>query len=177
MSFLLTDVTKRNRLFKKAIRGYSVKKTKQLLAYLIQSNPCISITSLMKLSYLVDLLSTKERNKKISGFEYKRYKYGPFDEKIYANLNYLKDKKIICEDAAISETGDEFIVYKPLTSTPLEQITEDEKKIIDKVVKSLKGYGSRALTELTYRTAPMKRIGAEIGNEKGINQRLDLKAN
>ena len=60
---------------------------------------------------------------------------------------------------------------------PLDQITPEEKKIVDEVVRSLKGYGAKALTELTYGTKPMKKIGAQMGNDKGLNKKLNLRAN
>jgi uncharacterized phage-associated protein len=156
----------------------AMKKTKQLLAYLIQNNPSVSITSLMKLSYLVDLVAIKKNNKKISDFEYQRYKYGPFDNQIYIVLKDLMKRNIIYEDSALSEMGEEFIIYKhnDKADFPLDQITLEEKEIIDEVVRSLKGYGAKALTELTYRTKPMQKIGAKIGNDEGLNQKLDLTA-
>lgn len=156
-----------------------MKKTKQLLAYLIQNNPAVSITSLMKLSYLVDLVSVKKTNQKISDFQYRRYKYGPFDNHIYILLKDMIKRKIIHEDSALSEMGEEFIVYRynAEIDQSFDQITPKEKEIIDEVLGSLRGYGAKALTELTYRTKPMQKIRAKIGNNEGLNKALDLRAN
>lgn len=154
-----------------------MKKTKQLLAYLIQTNPAVSITGLMKLSYLVDLVAVKKNHAEISDFKYRRYKYGPFDNRIYNVLKDLLKRGVIWEDSALSEMGEEFIVYKfnEKSDSSFEQITPEEKEIIDGVVGSLKGYGAKALTQLTYRTKPMQKIGAKIGNDKGINVGLNLR--
>ena len=62
------------------------KKTDQLLTYIVKGHPEISITSLMKLSYLVDLVNIGKTDKQVSDFRYTRYIYGPFDHKIYKYL-------------------------------------------------------------------------------------------
>jgi len=156
----------------------SMKKTRQLLAYLIQNHPGFSITSLMKLSYITDLVSIQKTGNPMSGFEYKRYKYGPFDDKIYQYLSELKIGNVIDEDVAYSQTGDEYIIYNfnEKEEFSFDKLTDEEKGIMDEVLESLKGYGAKALVELAYKTKPMKKIGAKIGNDKGLNQRLDLKA-
>lgn len=153
-------------------------KNKQLLAYLVQNNPNISITSLMKLSYIVDLVSIKKIGKQISNFEYKRYKYGPFDNKIYAYLKDLIEENVIKEDVAFAQTGDEFIIYvfNEEEDFSFDKLSTEEKQIIDEVLESLKGYGAKALVELAYKTKPMKKIGAKTGNIKGLNKKLDLYA-
>ena len=157
-----------------------MKKTKQLLAYLIKNRPNIniSITSLMKLTYIIDLVSINKIKKQISDFEYTRYKYGPFDKKIYGYLKNLLDKKIINEDVDYTQNGEQFIIYNFAEKRKIsfDELANDEKNIIDEVLENLRGYGTRALVELTYRTKPMKKIGAEIGNDKGLNKKLDLKA-
>jgi len=56
------------------------------------------------------------------------------------------------------------------------KISDDEKEIIDEVLESLEGYGTKALTELTYRTKPMKKIRATLNNKAGLNKTLDLNA-
>jgi uncharacterized phage-associated protein len=157
-----------------------MRKTKQLLAYIVQNNPNISITGLMKLSYIADLISVKKFGKQISNFDYKRYKYGPFDNKIYGYLKDLISEEVISEDGAISQTGDEYIVYvfnkDKEEDFSFDRLSSDEQQIINEVLESLKGYGAKALVELAYKTKPMKKIGAKIGNRKGLNEKLDLYA-
>ncbi len=132
----------------------------------------------MKLSYITDLVSIQSTGNKISGFEYKRYKYGPFDDKIYQYLTELRINNIINEDVAYTQTGDEYIIYNfnEKKGFNFDKLTSDEKAIADEVLESLKGYGAKALVELAYKTRPMKKIGAKIGNDKGLNRRLNLKA-
>lgn len=153
-------------------------KTLELLTYIIQGHPNISITSLMKLSYLVDLVSIKKGRGKITDFDYIRYNYGPFDKKIYKCFSELEKRGILKEGAELASSGDEFIVYHiaPTTELSFESLAEEEKGIVDEVLSSLEGFGTKALTELAYRTKPMRKIGAKLGNKVGLNKPLDLTA-
>jgi len=156
----------------------SRSKTLQVLSYIIKNHPNVSVTSLMKLSYLVDLVAIEKGKNKISDFQYIRYNYGPFDKKIYRYLESLVKDGIIKEGANISSTGDEFVTYNinNKNNTSFDKIPDDEKEIIDEVLESLEGYGTKALTELTYRTKPMKKIRATLNNKAGLNKPLVLNA-
>lgn len=175
--FLLTKIY-RYAIFVKSFIKVSdmAEKTEQLLAYLIQNHPFPSVTSLMKLSYIVDLLSIKKTDEQISDFEYIRYKYGPFDKKIYDYLHRLLDDGVILEDSAVTQAG-EVVVYKfnEGAELPITEISPAEEEIINGVLETLAGYGPKALIDVTYRTKPMISIGAKQDNEVGLNERLDLR--
>ncbi|MFA4826600.1 MAG: Panacea domain-containing protein [Methanoregula sp.] len=154
-----------------------IEKTRQLIAYLIQNHPFPSITSLMKLSYIVDLVSVRKVDEQISDFEYIRFKYGPFDKRIYEYVHDLLDSGVIVEDSAITQAG-EVVVYEfdEGANLSFSEITSEEKNIIDGILDTLGGYGPKALVDLTYKTKPMEKIGAKQNNEVGLNERLDLRA-
>jgi len=154
-------------------------KTKQLLALIIKEHPKIPLTSLMKLSYLIDLVHIKKYNKAISDFKYVRYTYGPFSYDIYDYLKDLSIKEVIFETIDYSPMGDEYIKYEFNNNSDFSftKLSSKEKKTIGEVIDKLIGLGAKALTELAYRTKPMKKIGAEIGNNKNLNMELDLRAN
>ncbi len=82
---------------------------------------------------------------KITDFKYVRYHYGPFDKKIYKYLDDLEKKGIIKEGANISNTGDEFIIYSisKKNNIPFNKISEEEKEIINEVLESFEGYGTK----------------------------------
>jgi len=154
-------------------------KTKQLLAYIIKNYTQISITSLMKLSYIIDLVHISKTNKQISDFKYVRYTYGPFSYEIYDYLKSLIDCGVVIDSSDFTPMGDEFIIYRFNSDNEdfsFKDLDEEEIKTIDEVLDKLRGYGVRALTELAYRTKPMKKIGAKIGDKKNLNAELDLKA-
>lgn len=151
-------------------------KTKQLLAYIVKNYPRISITSLMKLSYLIDLVNVGKRNKKISNFEYIRYKYGPFDYKIYDYVKDLLKENIIIQDTNLSFPEDYFVYEfnEENDGFSFELLKDEEKETIKEVLNSLVGLGARALTEIAYKTKPMIKLKAKLNNNNGLNEKLDL---
>lgn len=156
----------------------SRSKALQVLSYIVKNHPNVSITSLMKLSYIVDLVAIKKGKNKISDFQYIRYNYGPFDKKIYNYLEALEKANILVEGANISSTGDEFVTFSinKKNTISFDKISDDEREIIDEVLEGLQGYGTKAITELTYLTKPMKKIRATLDNKAGLNKTLDLTA-
>ena len=154
-------------------------KTTEMLAYITMNYPRADITSLMKLSYLIDLVHIKKTGNPISSFKYIRYKYGPFDNSIYKHINKLISKNIIKEDAEHNLYCGEHIVYVcdvDHNEIPLKHLSPAEIESIKEVVNSLLGYGAKALVELTYKTKPMQKLGATIGGNENINIPIDLTA-
>lgn len=153
-------------------------KTKAVLAYIAMRHPNASLTSLMKLCYLVDLKALQADNSQITDFTYCRYLYGPFDSDIYGYLDFLAQEQHVLEGQPVySDAGEEYVVYKYNSEqerVDFDTIPEAERKKIDQVVLVLRGYGAKALTEIAYDTAPMRALGAQIGNREGLNQPLNL---
>ena len=150
-------------------------KTKELLSYITKFNQKVTVTSLMKLSYLIDVVSMKRNKEQVSKFEYKRYSHGPFDPKIY---NYIKDlvaKGILIEEPEYNVSGDEYVTYRfnEESDISLDKI-EDDKEIINDVLEGLKGYTARTLTDIAYKTKPMKKIGATPGGKEHWNKAIPL---
>ncbi|MBN1574729.1 MAG: SocA family protein [Deltaproteobacteria bacterium] len=155
-----------------------MKKTKQLLAYLIKNHQSPTITGLMKLAYISDLVSMERRDLQMSDFEYLRYKHGPFDRNIYDYIQELLSENSIVEEPNYTTRGDEYIVYrfKDKQNVSFDELDEEDQAILDEVLEALSGYGAKALVEIAYNTKPMKKIGATQNNKKGLNQVLDLSA-
>jgi uncharacterized phage-associated protein len=152
-------------------------KTSELLAYITMKHPKLSITSLMKLSYLIDLVHIKKTNKQISSFNYSRYKYGPFDNSIYEYISSLVGNDIIKEDSELTPYGGEYIVYYcDDDEITFDNLSIKEQETIDEVINSVIGFGAKALVELAYRTKPMQKIGATVGGNEHLDELLDLRA-
>ena len=133
----------------------------------------------MKLSYLIDLVHIRKTDKQISDFNYTRYMYGPFDHKIYNYLNDLNKGGVIFEDGEYTPRGDEYIIYRfneDNEDFKFDEITESEIDTIGEVLDTVNGLGARSLTELAYRTKPMKKINAQMGDTENLNIPLDLKS-
>lgn len=154
------------------------EKTRQLLLYLIKNNPKVSLTSLMKLAYLADLISVKKSKNKISNFEYRRHHFGPFDKKIYSYLEDLTEKELIVAESDYGLTGEEFSVFsinpKSVNEIEFKKLDDNEIKIIDELLNSVKGYGARVLTEIAYKTKPMKALRATLGGSEHLGKKLNL---
>lgn len=153
-------------------------KTSELLTYIAIRHPRLTITSLMKIAYLVDLVYIKKTNGQISDFKYRRYKYGPFDSTIYTRIQKLISDGVIIEDVEYNPYG-EHAVYccdNDDGRISLDTLSDNERGLIDEVVDSVIGYGPKALVELAYKTKPMKSIGATIGGNEHLNELLNLKA-
>lgn len=155
-----------------------VEKTKQFLAYIAKNYIPATVTSLMKLAYLIDLVSVTKKEGQISNFTYRRYKYGPFDSKIYDYLTELVNQKVLKEETEYTPTAEEYIKYKfneEIEDIKFDNLNKKEMDSINEVLESLKGYGAKTLTEITYKTKPMLVLGATLGGEENLNTILDLK--
>lgn len=153
------------------------QKTKQLLVYIVSKHFNVSVTGLMKLSYLIDLISVKRHKKQVSCFEYQRYFFGPFDDRIYTLLNELVDEKVVLGEQHYTFENEEYLVYlfnNEKEDFTFKDLTRKDKEIIDEVLEQLKGYGAKALTDITYETPPMKKLGATQGGNENMRANLVL---
>lgn len=155
-----------------------MEKRNQIIIYLAKSHGRANKTILMKLSYLIDLISVSRNKKQITDFNYIRYLYGPFDSSLYTSLQDLLDKQILLEESEFTPDGNEYTFYtfneSKLDDLKFDLINDGEISLIDEVLQSLKGYGAKTLTEICYGTKPMKSIGAQIGNKEGFYTKLNL---
>ncbi len=151
-------------------------KNQQLISYLVSVHPRSSITSLIKLAYLIDLVSLKISNRKISEYNYIRYYYGPYDESISDDLRILVEKEIIIPKTEYTQNGTEYIIYdlNDEAEFSLSDISREEKEIIDNFTESVKGYGAKMLTDLAYKTKPMLSFGATQGGREHFSEPLNL---
>jgi len=151
-------------------------KNKKLIYRIIRKHESASVTSLMKLAYLIDLVSVKRTGEKISEFDYFRYTYGPFNPAIYGVLEELSSEGKVSSQSVFSGVG-EYIVYTAVDTDSeefVEGLAPDEQSLVDEVVLSLQGYGAKALTEIAYKTEPMCALGATLGGAEAIGARLEL---
>ena len=152
------------------------QKTKQLLCYILQDSPR-DVTSMIKLSYLIDLAAVRRFEHQISEFEYIRYNYGPFDQKVYTNLNDLQKEGKVVSFSHYNTYG-ENVLFK-LNAQPEDDefslLSPEEKSLVREMLDSLTGYGARMLTEIAYSTAPMKVLGATLGGNEHLGETLNLK--
>lgn len=154
-------------------------KDQEELFYIISNHDHSSITSLIKLTYLIELHSLQKNNNRINSYVYKRYNFGPFDKAIYDDINQLEENGLI-ESVSQFSNCDEYTVYKKTDDDDIginfTELTQEEIKTIQEVLDVFRGYGAKALTDAAYKTKPMQSIGATLGGREGFNQELDLQA-
>jgi uncharacterized phage-associated protein len=154
-----------------------LNKRQQLLAYAMKKHPKASITVLVKLAYLIDLVSIKNTNRQITDYKYIRYYFGPYDSKVVSDVQGMLEKGAIEAHLDFTPSGEEFVVYDLKEDFNLEtSLNSKELKIIDEVLKNVQGYGAKALTEIAYKTKPMQKFGATLGGNEHLNEELDMYA-
>lgn len=152
------------------------KKNLQLLAFLAKEHSEASVTVLIKLCYLADLISIKRYGNKISSFEYVRYYFGPFDPEIYEDLELLVKEKILTAEPEYTKKGAEAIIYHFNESKELDtsKLGDEDKIVLNELLESVRGYGAKALTDIAYNTKPMKAFGATLGGSEHMGELLNL---
>ena len=152
------------------------EKTKQLVNYLISKHHLSTVTSLIKLCYLCDLVSVGNNNGQITNFNYIRWHFGPYDGKIEKVLFDLVGSGEMKSDTAYTDYGTEYVKYEVTEDIEpkIDKLTETDLGHIDAVLESLKGYGPKALTQVAYKTKPMTAIGATLGGTEHMGEVLNL---
>ena len=129
------------------------RRTFELFAYLYQkTGGKMDIMQFMKLPYFVDLAAVKDLGHPISNFSYIRWEYGPFDKNIYAYRPLFEEKKQKVKFSYIS----------------------DFLESVDRAIKSLPINNGEQLKKRSYKTGPMKKLGATEQNKVGWGKRLNL---
>ncbi|HMT01212.1 MAG TPA: Panacea domain-containing protein [Candidatus Absconditabacterales bacterium] len=147
----------------------------KLIIYVIANRLGCSITEIMKLCYLIDLGGLKKLHKQITDFSYIRYTYGPFDQKIYDQVNVLVKKGILKYVCYAIPSGDEVCKYELQDNFAMDfNFPNEEKTFIDEMLNSLSSFNAFELTKLAYQTKPMKDLGATLGGNQHIGDKLKL---
>ena len=152
-------------------------KTRKLIEYIVQSNDSLTVTSIIKLCYLIDLACFREFKSQVTDFKYIRWNYGPFDRTVYSVLEELEKGGTI-ESETVYNGQSEYVVFKSRAEVRGHDLdtsfTVKEKSVINGVLSDLQGYGSKLLTEIAYKTGPMQALGATRGGPEGMGEQLDL---
>jgi hypothetical protein len=150
------------------------QKTQEVILYLLKERLGATITEIIKLCYLIDLITTKKIGYPITNLNYYRYSFGPFDKKIYQTLEEMIDNKLVKQEIKFKPGGEVVLYTLANDSCDLKELKIEEINIVDDLLESLAGYGPKALTEITYNTTPMKALKATLGGKEGWKQELDL---
>lgn len=133
-------------------------KYQQIILYLCQKlgGEVKGKKKLAKLLYFVDFDFFEKYQRSITGDVYKAYPKGPLPEALNEMLKELAKKKIL-EVKTVKEWGDDYApteVYRCLATPDISVFDEDEKKMIDRVVKHYGKLNGEQLAELSHAEAP-----------------------
>lgn len=152
----------------------ATKQTKSLIKYLVFSMNLPTITSITKMLYLIDLASVASTGEQTTGFKFIRYYYGPYDKDIRITIDDMIEEKELDADVRYLSNGEPFLVYKMTSGTASFTYEGANEQIVRDLVDSLGNLSPKSLTELAYKTKPMTRLGATLGGNEHLNEKLVL---
>ena len=138
----------------------------------------IALTSFMKLCYFFDLMAMANRNAKITDFEYIRYSYGPFDSKIYSDIeNLIFQGSLRTKSYSVGQEENILYQFNDINEdsfNPSRYFSTEEIGEMNQVLEEFKGFGAKTLTAAAYKTAPMIALNATLGGSENLGKRLNL---
>jgi hypothetical protein len=144
-------------------------KTQQFIALILKLYKHCTVQNLMKLSYLSDYLYFEKTGQELSGFFYKLYSFGPFDESVYLYLEELIEKQLIRSHLNYTRNGLEYVIYVFNDSiTDLRFKTEYMTRFtllefytMRDILHEFFYYDEKRLTAMIYKSKPVRALGVK----------------
>lgn len=155
-------------------KEFDLDKLENIISYIASKVNNLTITSLNKYLWFIDMLSFNLFNKSITGLTYQKQKYGPvIKEKIYNEITLLDDK-YIKEDTMVNESIISNIKSK--NNYDLKKIGLKEKHIIDEIIEIFNNKKVSEISELSHKenawlkTRLLDNISFEYASNLNINK-------
>lgn len=134
------------------------KKYQQMILYLCQQlgGQVRGKKKLAKLLYFADFDFFEKYQKSITGDVYKAYPKGPLPSALNDIISDLMKMKAL-DVTSVKEWGDEYApteVFQCLIEADLSVFDEDEKKMLDRIIKRYGELNGEQLAELSHAEAP-----------------------
>lgn len=135
------------------------KKLRNIIRYIVKNYPYpddLTKTRITKLVYLIDLENVKKYGIQITNIEWFFDHYGPYVSDV---LDEADEDKSISIDRDISNFGTVKYIVKPKRGKDeliYEDLSENDKNIIDKVIDDTKNYYWNEFIDHVYATEPIK---------------------
>ena len=151
---------------------FDLEKLENIISYIASKVKNLTVTSINKYLWYIDMYSFKQRTVSITGLTYQNQKFGPtiLDQK-YNEITVLNDK-YKREDIEIDNGTMTKIVSNK--NYDLSEIENDEKEIIDFVIKLLKDKKVTEISEMSHneiawkKTKRLERISYEYAMKLNI---------
>lgn len=125
-----------------------IEKVENIISYIASKVKNLTITSLNKYLWYIDMLSFNQRTIAITGLTYQNQKFGPtIIDKKYDEISLLDDK--YKREDIENENGNTTKIISN-ENYNLEKVSDDEKKIIDTIIKLLKNKNVTDISELSH---------------------------
>ena len=149
-----------------------LEKIENIISYIASKVKNLTITSLNKYLWYIDMLSFNERTVAITGLTYQNQKFGPtIVYKKYDELSLLDDK--YTREDIETENGN---TTKILSNNNFnwDKISSSEKEIIDTIIKLLKNKNVTDISEISHREDGWKKTKRfeQISFEYAMNLKL-----
>lgn len=155
-------------------QNFDIDKIENIISYIASQVNNLTITSLNKYLWFIDMLSFNQRTVSITGLTYQNQQFGPtIVYKKYDEISLLKDK-YVREDFENENGNTTKIISK--NNYTLDKITDTEKKIIDTIIKKLKNKSVKDISELSHKedgwkkTKRLDKISFEYAMNLKINE-------
>ena len=136
-------------------KSLDMEKIENIISYIASKVNNLTITSLNKYLWYIDMLSFNQRTVSITGLTYQNQKFGPtIIDKKYDEISLLNDK--YNREDFETENGN----TTKITSNDnysLDMISESEKEIIDTIIKKLKNKKVTEISELSHKEEGWKK--------------------
>ena len=130
-------------------KDLDIEKIENIISYIASKVKNLTITSLNKYLWYIDMLSFNQRSIAITGLTYQNQKFGPtIVDKKYDEISLLDDK-YTREDIETENGNTTKIISNG--NYNLDKITDSEKKIIDAIIKMLKNKSVTDISEMSHR--------------------------
>ena len=166
---LSKDINVLINLYSDIDRGNSrfvVSKFKTIISKIKDKRNSLTKTTLAKLLWYIDCLSYKIYNKSLTGLVYKSMPYGAYPE-MYDQI--LNDKDIVIKVLWIND----YECYLIDDVIAIDDLTEDEEKIIEFVVEKFKNFNTKQLVEYMHQEKAY--VETELFSIISYNYSLDIK--
>ena len=153
-------------------KSLDLEKVENIISYIASKVKNLTITSLNKYLWYIDMLSFNKRTVAITGLTYQNQKFGPtIVYKKYDELSLLDDK-YQREDIETENSNTSKIISN--NNFNLDKISSNEKEIIDTIIKLLKNKNVTDISEMSHREDGWKKTKRfeQISFEYAMNLKL-----
>jgi len=138
----------------------NIEKISEIIAYIISlmGGKAYSKTQIVKLLYLIDVVSSRRTKRPLTGISYRSYYYGPYSNDIEDALRMLLEQGYMMGDKRITGDGKPYYVYTLNAIPHFNQLNASERSLISECVKPLLKLSLDQLLDMAYKTKEFESV-------------------